>query len=95
MKTEGERVFEPAGGADPVSQPWLHVVATGSDGGGVRLSPRERETLELLLTGAPQKQIADRMGVTTHTAHDYVKALYKKLGVNSRAELMARALGRP
>lgn len=59
---------------------------------GVSMTRRERETLELLLTGAARKQIAARMGVSLHTVHDYVKAVFKKLGVNSRAELMAKAM---
>jgi DNA-binding NarL/FixJ family response regulator len=54
------------------------------------LSPREQEALGVLLTGAPEKQVAVRLGVSRHTAHEYVKALYRKLGVRSRAQLMAR-----
>jgi DNA-binding CsgD family transcriptional regulator len=54
-------------------------------------SPRERETLALLLTGTSEKCVAARLGLSRHTVHDYVKAIYKKLGVASRAELMARA----
>jgi DNA-binding CsgD family transcriptional regulator len=57
-----------------------------------RLSRRERQTLDLLLTGAPEKHVAERLGVSRHTAHDYVKVVYRKLGVTSRAQLMARAL---
>jgi len=58
------------------------------------LSPREKDTLEILLSGVPEKIVADKLGVSPHTAHDYVKSLYRKLGVTSRAELMARAAGR-
>ncbi len=70
----------------------MQEIAETTEWDAVRLSPRERETLALLMTGAPEKQIAARLGISPHTAHDYVKALYKKLGVTSRAELMARAL---
>ncbi len=55
------------------------------------LTRRERETLAVLLTGASEKQAAARLGVSPHTVHDYVKRLYRKLGVTSRAELMARS----
>lgn len=72
----------------------MEEIADVLDWNEERLSPRERQTLHLLLTGAAQKQVAERMGVSLHTAHDYVKAVYKKLGVRSRAELMARALRR-
>lgn len=53
------------------------------------LSPRERETLDLLMMGLPEKLIAARMGVSRHTVHDYVKVVYRKHGVGSRPELMA------
>jgi DNA-binding CsgD family transcriptional regulator len=76
------------------SCPWLFAPPTHSAGPAAAdaLSPREHETYCLLLTGAPEKHIAGRLGVSRHTAHDHVKAVYKKLGVTSRAELMARAL---
>jgi DNA-binding CsgD family transcriptional regulator len=57
-------------------------------------SPRERATLSVLLTGASEQQIAARLGISRHTVHDYIKAIHRKLGVTSRAELMARALAR-
>jgi len=55
-------------------------------------SRREKETLTLLLTGASEKVVAVKLALSRHTVHDYVKAIYKKLGVASRAELMARAV---
>jgi DNA-binding NarL/FixJ family response regulator len=58
-------------------------------------SPRERAVLDLLLTGATEKSAAASLGVSPHTVHDYVKAIYRKLGIGSRSELMTLALGRP
>ena len=58
------------------------------------LSPRESETLEQLLGGGSEKEIADRMGLSAHTVHQYVKAVYRAFRVRSRAELMARCLAR-
>jgi len=54
------------------------------------LSPRERQTLELLLAGNAEKEIASRLSISRHTVHVYVKSLYKRFGVNSRGELLAR-----
>ena len=54
------------------------------------LSPRQRQTLELLLAGNAEKQIAARLAISRHTVHVYVKSLYKCFGVCSRAELLAR-----
>ena len=58
--------------------------------GGEPLSPRERQTLELLLTGHAEKQIANQLSISRHTVHVYVKSLYKRFDVNSRGELLAR-----
>jgi DNA-binding CsgD family transcriptional regulator len=54
------------------------------------LSPRERQTLELLLNGDAEKQIANRLSLSKHTVHVYVKSLYKRFDVCSRGELLAK-----
>jgi len=48
------------------------------------LSPREREILELLAEGFPNKQIAGRMGVTDGTVRWHLRHIYNKLHVRSR-----------
>jgi len=58
------------------------------------LTPRLRETLEVVMTGASEKQIADQLGISHHTAHQYIQALFRAFGVTSRAQLMARVLRR-
>jgi DNA-binding CsgD family transcriptional regulator len=54
------------------------------------LSPRERQTLALLLQGLGDKQIAARLGISRFTVNQYTKALYRRFGVQSRAMLIAR-----
>ncbi len=55
-----------------------------------QLPPRVQRVLnELTSTGDGEKQIAARLGLSRHTVHEYVKVLYEKLGVTSRAELMS------
>lgn len=54
------------------------------------LTPREREVVQGLGEGLGEKQLAARLGITVHTVHTYVKRLYRKLHVNSRAELLRR-----
>jgi DNA-binding CsgD family transcriptional regulator len=56
------------------------------------LSPRLRQTLDLLLSGRSEKQIAEQCGLAKSTVNEYVAALYQRYGVGSRAELMARFL---
>ena len=50
------------------------------------LSPREREILELLAEGFPNKGIADRVGVTDGTVRWHLRHVYHKLHVRSRTE---------
>jgi len=51
------------------------------------LSPREKQVVLLLLRGMTQRQVAPELGLTVSTVSTYSKAIYKKLGINSRAEL--------
>jgi DNA-binding NarL/FixJ family response regulator len=60
----------------------------------VKLSPRLQQTLACLLEGDSEKQIADRLGLSHATTHQYVTALYRHFGVGSRAQLMAYVLKR-
>jgi FixJ family two-component response regulator len=57
------------------------------------LPRRARQTLDFLLRGDSEKQIATRLELSRHTVHDYVKMVYRRLQVSSRAELMAKCLG--
>jgi DNA-binding CsgD family transcriptional regulator len=54
------------------------------------LSPRQRQTLRCLLSGDSEKQIAARIGLSPHTVHIYVKAIYRNYGVSTRGELLAK-----
>jgi DNA-binding NarL/FixJ family response regulator len=67
--------------------------------GQARLSPRTipssrmQQVLRGLLRGLGEKQIAAELVISRHTVHVYVKLLYRRLSVSSRAELMARWIG--
>lgn len=54
----------------------------------VRLSPQELRTLRLLLQGHSEKQVAAELGISVNTVHCYVKRIYLRFGVNTRAELL-------
>jgi DNA-binding NarL/FixJ family response regulator len=56
------------------------------------LSPRERETLDLLSRGLSVPAIAGRMYVSQSTAKTYVTRLYEKLGVSNRAQALMTAV---
>jgi DNA-binding CsgD family transcriptional regulator len=53
------------------------------------LTKAERSVLEHLLEGMGEKETADKLFRSQHTVHDHIKSIYKKLGVNSRPELLA------
>jgi DNA-binding NarL/FixJ family response regulator len=58
------------------------------------LSPRLRQTLACLLQGDSEKQVAARLGLSPATTHQYVTALYRRFGVQSRAQLLTHAFKR-
>lgn len=58
------------------------------------LTPRERQTLELLAEAFLYKEIADRMRVRPETVHQFIKRIYEKLHVHSRTEAVLKFLGR-
>lgn len=65
------------------------------DGDAVEsLTVREREVLELLVEGASNKAIADRMSISEHTVKFHVASIFGKLAVNSRTEAATQALRR-
>lgn len=57
------------------------------------LTPRERDVVGLLMSGASTRQIATETHLTVGTVHTYLKRIYPKLGVRSRVELVARMIG--
>jgi len=56
----------------------------------VRLSPRLIQVLQLLAEGQSEKRIAERLNLSAHTVHGYVKQLYRRFGVSNRSALLAR-----
>lgn len=57
-----------------------------------RLSPREREITHLIIKGLPNKTIAVVLNISRWTVGTYVKRIFAKLNVNTRAELVAKVL---
>ncbi|MGE3509988.1 MAG: helix-turn-helix transcriptional regulator [Vicinamibacterales bacterium] len=58
------------------------------------LSPRLKQTLTCLVEGDSEKQAALKMGISRTTVHQYVTILYRRFGVQSRAELIVKVLRR-
>jgi len=99
MRARGERSFS---GREQGTLAFLNALLTRTVGARLsmraplspRLGPRVRETLEALLQGDSEKQIAARFGLQRSTVHGYVRELYRRYGVRSRGELMARFVRR-
>jgi DNA-binding NarL/FixJ family response regulator len=53
------------------------------------LSPREQEVLELLARGFLYKEIADSLQLSVQTVNTYIRRIYEKLHVRSRAQAIA------
>jgi DNA-binding NarL/FixJ family response regulator len=62
-----------------------------------RITPRERQIVELLSGGASNKEIAKRLNVTERTVKAHLTAIFRKLGLSGRLQLALFALdhGRP
>jgi len=54
------------------------------------LTPRERDVVALLVSGASTREIASQTGLAASTVNTYLKRVFMKLGVHSRVELVAR-----
>jgi DNA-binding NarL/FixJ family response regulator len=88
-----------AGGAPMSSQIARKVVTAfrqspATQNTELNLSPREEQVLRLLSKGHRSKEIADELGVGVGTVNTYVRHIYEKLHVRSRAEAVARFVGR-
>jgi len=63
----------------------------GSDSAVPTLSPREKEILKLLANGFSNKEIAEKLVISLSTVHTHRNNLMKKLGLNSRHEIIQYA----
>lgn len=55
---------------------------------GVTLTPREMEIVRALLAAQSNKAIAGQIGITEQSVKNRLTQLYRKLGINSRLQLM-------
>jgi len=59
---------------------------------GTRLSPREREVVQLLAEGKSNKEVAGALGISVKTAETHRTNILRKLGLHSLSELVRYAI---
>lgn len=64
-----------------------HMVsdASAADGDPIQLTPRQLQLLRALAAGGANKELAHELGISEATVKGYLKELYARLGVTSRA----------
>lgn len=91
-----EAIREVHHGGAPMSGSVARKVVTAfcqpvpANAGDLKLSDREDEVLRLLARGHRSKEIADELGIGVGTVNTYIRHIYEKLHVRSRAEAVAK-----
>lgn len=57
------------------------------------LTPRQSELVRLVVGGLRTQQLAERLFIAPYTVKDHLKAVFTKVGVRSRGELVGRLTG--
>jgi DNA-binding CsgD family transcriptional regulator len=79
----------------------LLSTSNGEDGGKIthaehhqipHLTTKQHATLQMLMRGASNLEIAQRFGVSDNTAKVHVRTIAKKFGVNTRSQIVLKAL---
>src|SRR5689334_16199107 len=101
-KTDGEQAPAPAALASSSEEVLVDIEVDGCryllirmappDHGPIRLSPREHEIVRMVAKGHPNKVIADVLNISSWTVCTHLRRIFAKLGVGSRAAMVAQLL---
>lgn len=69
---------------------YLLVRMPTPSGRRIQLSPREQEIVRMVAKGHPNKVIADVLNISSWTVCTHLRRIFAKLGVGSRAAMVAR-----
>jgi len=89
----GLTVMDTALAESLVPNPPQKPAAAAGKGRG-ELTERERQVVQLLTEGLSNKLIADRLGISDHTAKFHVNGVMMKLGASTRTEAVVEAMRR-
>ena len=88
---EGRRYVDPSLVGDVASQLWGTLERPEPEEQAGRLREREREVLEYIAKGYTNKETASRLHVSVKTVESYRMRLMRKLGLQTRADLVRYA----
>lgn len=91
----GASVLPPQMASSLFSQIAREAVADGGPAtmDAVRMTPRERQVVDLIAEGLSNKDIAKRLHIATHTVKSHVRNIMEKLTLHSRLQIAAYAHG--
>ena len=69
----------------------MSLFAAEGEPAGTLLTGRELQVLELIGSGATNREIAESLTLSTNTIKDHTSALYRKMQARNRAEAVVRA----
>lgn len=92
LRTQNQQITELLETLDAGPTPTRQPLARLTERERASLSSREFEVLELIAAGLDTPSIARRLYISPFTVRNHMKAIYKKLGVNSHASLLYRLL---
>jgi DNA-binding NarL/FixJ family response regulator len=90
---EGARVLPPRMTGTLFSRIARDAVAKGRPGAllSVRMTPREREVINLIAEGLSNREIAERLRIATYTVRSHVRNVMEKLMLHTRLQIAAYA----
>jgi DNA-binding NarL/FixJ family response regulator len=93
-----DAVREARDGGSPMSPEIARKVVTALQAAGPPprpeqdLTPQERRLLRLLGEGATYRAAGEQLGITANTVRNYIRSIYEKLQVHSKAEAVSKGL---
>jgi len=82
----GHQYVTPLVAAESARAPGRHPAQS------LRLTPRQREVLQLVIEGRTMKEVAAQLGISTRTAESHKYEMMEGLGVETTAELIQYAI---
>jgi DNA-binding NarL/FixJ family response regulator len=94
LKNEAPELFGEAVQALMNNQTWFpepHAEINEKDSAILQkfnLTPRQGEVLQMMMRGLPNKRIASQLSISEPTVKEHISNILKKLGVNTRVEVI-------